>query len=198
MADKLYLIDKASIDSLSEEFIEFFTDFITDNDVAIITDKSSDVIPEDWIKRCRYIFASDGQEIYINGKLRYRSELLLSPEAKKWIASLDHQSFTDYAYAHVLCDPYASAPLVREFNELFDEFRASACSGGFRITSSNHSRITCAIIIDPRYTVWTIAPIASYGGSNFELVQALYKRPVSFYASKTTELHELLQYFLEK
>lgn len=198
MDDKLYLIDKATINGISEEFHQFFTDFIIDNAVAIITDKPASAIPDRWIMHCKYVFASDGNEVFINGKLRYCSSLVLTPEAEKWVASLDHTSTTSNAHVHVFCDPYASASLVREFNELFAEFRAHSCIGGFRITNANHDRRHCAPIIDPNYAIRIIAPVSSYGGSNFELVKALSKRATTFYASKTTELHELLQYFLEK
>jgi hypothetical protein len=198
MDDKLYLIDKSSIDGISEEFHQFFTDFIIDNAVAIITDKPGNALPDSWITQCKYIFASDGNEVYINGKLRYRSDLLLSIEAEKWVSSLPHPTEHSIAAVRVSCDPYISASLVREFNELFAEFRAYSCIGGFRIVSANHNRRHCAHIIDPNYAIRVIAPTASYGGSNFELVKALSKRATTFYASKTTELHELLQYFLEK
>lgn len=198
MDDKLYLIDKSTINGVSEEFHQFFTDFIIDNAVAIITDKRSSDLPDSWIMHCKYIFASDGNEVFINGKLRYRSDLLLSIEAEKWISSLPHPTERSVASVRVSCDPYISASLVREFNELFAEFCAHSCSGGFRIVSANHNRRHCAHIIDPNYAIRVIAPVSSYGGSNFELVKALSKRATTFYASKTTELHELLQYFLEK
>lgn len=198
MDDKLYLIDESAIDYISEEFHQFFTDFMSDNAVAIITDKPASAIADSWIMRCKYIFASDGNEVFINGKLRYCSNLVLTPEAEKWIASTTHIANISIASVHVFCDPYASAALVREFNELFAEFRAHSCSGGFRITTANHSRRHCVPIIDPNYAIRIIATVGSYGGSNFELVNALRGRATTFYASKTSELHELLQYFLEK
>ena len=198
MDDKLYLIDESSIDSINEEFEQFFIDFIIDNAVAIITDKPASAVPDSWITHCKYIFASDGNEIYINSKLRYQYSLVLRPEVEKWISAVNHPVSISNSFVHIFCDPYASASLVREFNELFAEYSAVSCTGGFRITFASHSRRHCAHIIDPSYAIRVIAPNASYGSCNFELVQTLGKRANSFYSSKTTELHELLQYLLEK
>jgi hypothetical protein len=198
MADKIYLIDIDVASSFSEEFINFFTDFLCDVPTAILTAKSSAELPSTWIESARYVFASDANEVYVNNKLRYKNIIELTYEVRKWIQATQLSSVSYLHKVMLTADPYTSASLVREFNELFSEFRAESCTGGFYITDYSDSRRAVPALISSNYSIRFITPIGLLGGVNFGLANSIKARGSVFHVSSEAQLRELLLFLQEK
>lgn len=198
MADKLYLIDLDVAKSFSEEFTQFFTDFISDEPTAILTSATASSLPPEWIQRAKYIFASDCNEVYANNKLIYKNVLMLTTEVQRWIQSKALPYTKALHRVNMVADPYSTAALVREFNELFSEYQAAACTDGFYISEPGDSRLSISALISSDYRVRFITPIRAVGRDNHALARAISARGTVFHANSETELRELLLFLQEK
>lgn len=198
MADKLYLVDIDVATSFSEEFTQFFTDFLYDAPTAILTSATASSLPPAWIQSAKYVFASDCNEVYTDNKLIYKNILMLPTEVQRWIQSKELPYDKALHRVNILADPYSTAALVREFNELFSEFRAQACTNGFYISEPGDSRLSISALISSNYSIRFITPIRAVGKTNYVLANALRGRGTVFHANSETELRELLLFLQEK
>lgn len=191
MDAKLYLIDTSSI-TLSPAFVSFIEAFATNNAVGIVTSDSASALPPRWIQLCRYIFASDGHDFYISNKLRYKNVLILSAEVKSWLRASDLTHTLAIGSILVAADPYISAERVRAFNELFSEYYAEACVGGFRISTIRDPRKAIPALISSNYHITFITSIANLGHSNYNLAKSVMQRGRCYYSSSEADTQELL------
>lgn len=192
MDDKLYLIDLYNVKSADENFCAFFTDFMQNHQVGIVTDVSSIELPYQWIQKARYAFCSDGHELYINNRLRYKNVLTYTREVSAWV-SATQLPVTNYAHKlHIKADPYNSAALVRSFNELFTEYTAYSCTGGLCISDNSNPRRHIDALISSNYTVSFISHTALLGGVSFELATHCSKRGTVYAVDSYKDLQELL------
>jgi hypothetical protein len=196
MDDKLYLVDISVINN--ETFNSFFELFMQQHAVGIVTSHPAAALPALWVQRCKYIFASDGHECYVSNKLRYKHVLGLSKEALSWIRSKNVQTTNKFGSVHVSCDPYSSAQLVREFNELFGEYYAEACTNGFSISTKGNPRIHIAALISSNYSIRFITSLRELGYANFDLAEAVMQRGRCFYASSESDIEQLLTVLSEE
>ena len=198
MADKLYLVDIDVTTSFSEEFTNFFTDFVCEVPTAILTARSASALPTEWLTHAKYVFASDANEVYVSNKLRYKNIIQLTHEVRKWLESTQLDSVQYLHKVHVKADPYISASRVQEFNELFSDFKATSCTGGFCITDDSDARRVIPALISSNYYIRFITPIGLVGSVNYLLAQAVNTRGSVFHISTEAQLRELLLFLQEK
>jgi hypothetical protein len=198
MDDKLYLLDIDRLKYFSEEFNAFFANFIEDEPVAVLTARSSCDVPEYVVKRATYFFGANGNEIYKQGKLLYKNVIAFNTETHRWVDSLNLPQHRTVDAIHVSADPYVSAKLVREYNELQTEYRAQICASGLCITHPADYRLPINAIIPDSYRIRFIAPATTFGGTNYALALAISKRGSCFNADSESSLRELLLYLSEK
>lgn len=191
MDDKLYLIDTSRL-TLSTAFVSFIEAFATNNAVGIVTSDSASALPPSWIQLCKYIFASDGHECYVSNKLRYKNVLLLSTEVKRWIQASALPYASTVGSVLVTADPYISAERVRAFNELFSEYYAESCSGGFYISTIRDPRKAIPALISSNYHITFITSLADLGNANYQLAQGVMQRGRCYYMSNESDMQELL------
>lgn len=197
MDDKLYLIDISNA-AFSEEFNNFFTDFISKHRVAILTSACANQLPTNWLAMAKYVFASDGHECYIDSKLVYKNILMPSRELLAWVNSKQLAVTKCINYIKITSDPYTSASLVREFNSMFGEYRAYSCSDGFKIGTLRNTRSTLAALISSSYALVFITPTGLLGYANAELANSVMKRGACYHATNELEIKQLLLSLLEK
>lgn len=198
MVDKLYLIDIDCTEHFSEEFNQFFANFIEEHSVAVLTAHPACDLHEYVVKRATYVFSANGNEIYKGGKLLYKNVISFNAETHRWVDSLNLPQHRTVDAIHVSADPYVSANLVRQYNELHTEYRAQSCAGGFCITHPADYRLAINAIIPDHYWVRFIAPTHTYGGTNYALALAMSRRGSCFNADREATLREMLLYLSEK
>lgn len=187
----LYVIDISRF-SITNNFKEFMLSFASTHSVALISSQTASSIDSTLLYACKYIFASDGDEFYVNGELKYRNILVLSAEVQRWINSLDMLYTVNINNVHIQCDPYVSAQLVREFNNLFDDYKALSCANGLFISTGNNARRHIISLIDEEYIPKLITSSADLGNANAELATAISQRGSCFYATDAADVQELL------
>lgn len=198
MDDKLYLIDIDCTEHFSEEFNNFFANFIEDQSVAVLTAHPACNLHEYVVKRATYVFSANGNEIYKGGKLLYKNVISFNAETHRWVDSLNLPQHRTVDAIHVSADPYVSASLVRQYNELHTEYRAQSCAGGFCIIHPADYRLPINAVISENYRIRFIAPAHTYGSTNYALALAISKRGSCFNADSESHLRELLLYLSEK
>jgi hypothetical protein len=198
MDDKLYLIDIDCTDNFSKEFYDFFANFVEEQQVAVLTSQPASNLYEHIVKRATYIFSANGNEIYKGGKLLYKNVISFNAETHRWVDSLNLPQSRTIDAIHVSVDPYASANLVRQYNELQTEYRAQSCAGGFCIIHPADYRLPINAIIPDSYRIRFVAPTRTYGSTNYALALAISKRGSCFNADSEASLRELLLYLSEK
>lgn len=199
MDDKLYLIDLECVGTdYSIEFYDFFVNFIEEQPVALLTSYPSSNLSKHILDRAAYVFSANGNEIYKQGKLLYKNVISFNAETHRWVDSLNLPQHRTVDAIHVSADPYVSATLVREYNELQTEYRAQSCAGGFCIIHPADYRLPINAIIPDSYRIRFIAPLSTYGSTNYALALAISKRGSCFNADSESILRELLLYLSEK
>lgn len=198
MDDNLYLIDIDCTENFSEEFGHFFANFIEEQKVAILTAQPAANLHEHTLKHATYVFSANGNEMYNYGKLLYKNVIAFNAETHRWVDSLNLPQHRTIDAIHIEADPYISATLVREYNELHTEYRAQSCAGGFCITHPADYRLPINSIIPYSYRVKFVAPTHTYGSTNHALALAISTRGTCFNADSESTLRELLLYLSEK
>jgi hypothetical protein len=198
METNLYLMDLSITDCYVQEFYVFFTDFIANNAVALLTEDSYTDIPLAWTKAAKYVFASGGNELYINNKLRYKYAVTLTKEVEAWIQSKNIQPQHALHKVFFETDSYVSALLVQEFNELFNEFTAQINKHGFAITDKTNARKHIEALISSNYNIIFVSDINSIGTNNFELANSILNRGCVYGCDSSAQLMQLLTSLQEK
>jgi hypothetical protein len=173
MDDKLYLIDLYNIESADKNFCAFLTSFMQKYSVGIVTDVSGSDIPSEWLQYSKYVFCSDGQELYVNSRLRYKNILNYPREVSDWVRSTELPVTYHAHKLHLSANPYTSASFVRNFNELFTEFRAKSCKNGFVISDTSDPRRHIAALISSNYAITFVSFTALLGGNSYDLAVAI-------------------------
>jgi hypothetical protein len=198
MEDKLYLVDIDCTENFSEEFNQFFANFIEEQNVAVLTSHPACNLSTHTVERATYLFSANGNEIYKQGKLLYKNVIAFTAETHRWVDSLNLPQSRTIDAIHVSADPYVSANLVRQYNELHTEYRAQSCAGGFCIIHPADYRLPINAVISENYRIRFIAPTHTYGSTNYALALAISKRGSCFNADSESHLRELLLHLSEK
>lgn len=195
MTNTLYLLDLYSIQNAD---VDFLTDFMRNQAVGVITDACSDEIPQEWLKHAVYVFSCDGYELYIKSVLRYKYTVTYTPEVNNWLNSLD-LPITKYTHKiFISCDPYTSTQLVRNFNELFSEFRAYSCKDGLYVSDTSNPKKHITSLISSDYDIALVTSNCALGGSSFDLAASVSKQGCVYAISNFSDLQQLLLELLKK
>ena len=198
MADEIFLVDIDAINEYSEEFNQFFAEFVQTHTTALVSSLSSESIPATLLKHSKYVFSANGHEFYSYGKLLYKNVTQFSEETNRWVSSLKLK--TDRALDHIFvyCDPYTAAQLCIDYNLLATDYVAISCKNGFKLRLPDNPRTAINTLIPSQYRIKFLAPISSFGGDNYKLATAIGSRGTFFNADNESHLRELLLYLSEK